>query len=66
MTSSQATAEVYFTALMALPKKERAAVLVRIAEEKTLREDLLDLAVLAERRDEPSRPFRDYLAESGQ
>jgi hypothetical protein len=65
MSTSQATAEVYFTALMALPKRERDAVLVRIAEDKVLREDLLDLAVIAERRHEPSRPFREYLAERG-
>jgi len=28
-----------------------------------MRDELLDLAVLMERRDEPSRPFREYLAE---
>jgi hypothetical protein len=63
MTSLQATAEVFLTALRALPKKERQAVLTRIAEDDELREDLLDLALLAERRDEPSRPFREYMAE---
>lgn len=63
MTSSQATAEIFLTALRALPKKEREAVLSGIAEDDALREDLLDLALLAERRDEPSRPFREYVAE---
>ena len=63
MTSSQATAEIFLTALRALPKKEREAVLSCIAEDDELREDLLDLALLAERRDEPSRPFREYVAE---
>ncbi|MFH1732267.1 MAG: hypothetical protein ABIF82_11545 [Planctomycetota bacterium] len=63
MTSSQATAEIFLTALRALPKKEREAVLSGIAEDDELREDLLDLALLAERRDEPSRPFREYVAE---
>jgi hypothetical protein len=63
MTASEATAEVFLTALRALPKKERHAVLSRIAEDDELREDLLDLALLADRRREPSRPFRDYLAE---
>ena len=66
MTSLQATAEVFLTALRALPKKERQAVLTRIAEDDELREDLLDLALLAERRDEPSRPFREYMAEKAQ
>lgn len=65
MTPSRANAAVFLTALRALPKKEREAVLRGIAEDDELREDLLDLALLAERRDEPSRPFREYLAEKG-
>jgi len=65
MTKTQATAEVFITALKALPKKDRAAVLARIASEKDMREDLLDLALIAGRRDEDSRPFREYLAEKG-
>ncbi len=65
MTFSQANAHVFLTALRALPSKERRAVLSGIAEDDELRGDLLDLALLAERRDEPSRPFREYLAERG-
>ena len=65
MTSSQANAEVYFTALMALPEKEREAVLVRLTEDEELWEDLMDLRVLEQRKDEPSRPFDDFLAEQG-
>jgi hypothetical protein len=63
MTTSQATAEVFVTALRALPKKERQAVLVLITDDVELREDLLDLAVFAQRRNEPSRPFSEFLAE---
>ncbi|MEN6367493.1 MAG: hypothetical protein ABFC88_11810 [Thermoguttaceae bacterium] len=63
MTTSQATAEVFVTALRALSKKERQAVLARIAEDEDLREDLLDLAVLSQRRDEPARSFHEFLAE---
>jgi hypothetical protein len=65
MTTSQATAEVFATAFRALPKKERQAVLAIITDDKEVREDLLDLAVLAQRREEPSRPFREFLAEQG-
>ena len=65
MTASHATAEVFVTAFRALPKKERQAVLVLITDDEQLREDILDLAVLAQRRDEPSRPFHDFLAEQG-
>lgn len=63
MTASQATAQVFITALQALPKAERRAVLARIADDESLREELLDLALIAERREEPSRSFREYLAE---
>ena len=63
MTTSQATAEVFATAFRALPKKERQAVLALITEDEELREDLLDLTVIAQRRNEPSRPFREFLAE---
>ena len=63
MTASHATAEVFVTAFRALPKKERQAVLALITDDEQLREDILDLAVLAQRRDELSRPFCDFLAE---
>ena len=63
MTKSQAaTADVFVTALKALPKRERDAVLVRIARDKAFARDILDLALIAKRRKEPSRPFREYLA----
>ena len=62
MTKAQATADVFLLALKGLPKKERDAVLVRIAQDKSLARDFLDLAVIARRRREPARPFRDYLA----
>jgi len=58
MTASEATAEVFLTALRALPKKQREAVLARIADEPGMREDLLDLALIARRRQESSRPLR--------
>ena len=57
-----ATADVFITALKALPKAERDAVLVRIARDKAFARDILDLAVIADRRKEPSRPFREYLS----
>ena len=62
MTKTEATAEVFLTALKALPKSERDAILVRIAHDKEFAHDLRDLVVIANRRQEPSRPFRDYLA----
>ena len=60
---SKATAEVFVTAFKALPKAERDEVLVRIVRDRSLRRDLLDLATIAERQQEPSRPFCEYLDE---
>ena len=65
MSAPQATAEVFLTALQALPKKDRDAVLAKIANDRRLREDLFDLALIAQRRNEPARRFREYLAEKG-
>jgi hypothetical protein len=62
MTKAKATGEVFLTALKALPKAERDAVLVRIARDRSLAADLMDLAAIAQRRGERSRPFREYLS----
>ena len=64
MTPAEATAKVFLAALRSLPKKQRQAVLCALADVDELREDLLDLALIAERRHEPSRPFSQYLAET--
>lgn len=45
--------------LKALPKSERDAVTVRIAQDKEFGRDLVDLAIVAGRKDEPSRPFKE-------
>jgi hypothetical protein len=65
MTASQATAEVFLTALRALPAEERQAVLAHIVEDEEWQEDIQDLAVFSQRRNEPSRPFREFLEENG-
>lgn len=62
---SKATAEVFFTAFKALPKAERDEIVVRMAGDRALRRDLLDLATIAERQQESSRPFHDYLGTRG-
>ena len=66
MIASHATAEVFLTALRALSEEERQAVLSHIVDDEEWREDLKDLAVLSQRRGEPSRPFRDFLEEHGE
>jgi hypothetical protein len=63
MSPTQATADVFYTAFKALPKAERDAVLVKLSRDRSLRQDLIDLTVVAARRNESSRRFRAYLAE---
>jgi hypothetical protein len=64
MIQVEATAEVFWTALKALPRKEQQAILHRVVQDEKLRHDLIDLAVIEERRTEPARPLREYLAHS--
>jgi hypothetical protein len=61
MTTTEATAEVFWTAFQALSKKEREAVVARFLKEKNFREDLRDVAILEERQREPSRSLDEYL-----
>ncbi len=63
MTKTEATAEVFWTAFKALRRREQDAVVVRLAEDKKLREDLIDITIALERVNEPTRPLADVLAE---
>ena len=66
MKAVESRAEVYLMALQSLSKSEREAVIARLLEDTKLREDILDLALIQQRQGEPSRPFREYLAEGGE
>ena len=63
MTTTGATAEVFWTAFRSLPKKERKAVVERLIKDKEFMEDLIDIVILEQRRKEPSRPLDEYLAD---
>ena len=63
MTRVQATAEIFWTAFKALPRKEQSVFLSKLFSDNKVSEDLIDLAIWAKRRHEPSRPFNDYLRE---
>ena len=63
MQAIESRAEVFLMALRSLPNKERERVPTRLLEDLGFREDLLDIALYESRKDEPSRPFRDYLKE---
>lgn len=63
MPAPQATAEVFWTAFMAMSQDERRAFLERLIADPTLREDLLDAALIEERKQEPTRPVEGVLVE---
>ncbi len=63
MTDAEATAESFVRILKALPKAERAAVVVCIAQDDEFAEDIADLITIDRRREEPSRPLREFLSE---
>jgi hypothetical protein len=64
MTSSQATAEVFWTAFMRMQAGERRAFLERLIADPRLRKDLLDAALIEERRHEPRRALKEVLSSS--
>ena len=63
MTTTEATAEIFWTAFRALKKKDREAVMGKLLKQKEFREDLIDIAIIEQRQKEPSRSLDDYLAE---
>ena len=56
------TADTVYNTIRRLKPKERDAVFVRLLEDRRFREDLLDIATIEQRRKEPGRPLREYLA----
>jgi len=63
MTTTQATADVFWTAFKVLPAEEKRAILQHIIRDENLRRDLMDLSIIEERRNETGRPLREYLKE---
>ena len=63
MKATESKAEVYLIALLSLSKAERKAVIDRILDDEELRQDVLDIAIIRQRQNEPTRPFTDYLSD---
>lgn len=63
MTTTEATAEVFWTAFRALPKKEREAIVEKLLRDREFVEDLIDVVILEQRQKEPSRPLDEYLTD---
>jgi hypothetical protein len=66
MTTIEATSEVFMTAFRALPKRAREAVVDKMLSDKVFLEDLVDAAIIEQRRKEPSRTLEKYLSERRQ
>lgn len=60
MTGSQATAEIFLTALKAMARPEREKVMTAIARDKRMWEDMQDLAVFEAREREQATPYEGY------
>lgn len=63
MNAIEAKADVFWMAFKGLRKKERQSVIERLLADTEFMEDLKDIATIELRREEPSRPLEDYLAE---
>jgi len=61
--TAQSRAEIYLMALESLSKAEKKAVITRLLEDESLREDILDTALIQQRQGKSSRPFSEYLVE---
>jgi len=59
--TTQLKAEIYLMALQSLSKAERKAIIARLLEDESLREDILDIALIQQRQGEPSRTLRSIV-----
>ena len=63
MIPAEAKAEVFWIAFKGLPKREQQLIVEKMLQDREFVEDLLDIAVIEQRRSEPARPLAEYLAE---
>jgi hypothetical protein len=63
MGVTEAKAEIFWIAFKGLPKKEKQSVVIRLLKDKEFMEDLIDTAIISQRRKEPSRSLENYLSE---
>lgn len=63
MIPEEAEAEVFWIAFKGLPKKEQHRIVEKLLQDRGFVEDLLDIAIIEQRRSEPSRSLEDYLAD---
>jgi len=61
MTVTEATAEIFWKAFTGLSQREKRAVMTRLLDDKSFREDLIDLSIIERRNSEPSRSLEEVL-----
>jgi len=63
MTQNETVAEVFLMALKSMPKDQKELVLVKLVHDKEFYQDLQDLLVFEERKNDTRRPFQEFLSE---
>ncbi len=63
MIPEEAKAEVFWLAFKGLPKKDQHRIVEKLLQDRGFVEDLLDIAIIEQRRSEPSRSLEEYLAD---
>ncbi len=63
MANIEATAEVFFTAFKSMSKKEKDAIINKLLSDSDFMEDLIDIAIIKQRKNEPSRLLDEYVVE---
>lgn len=63
IATTEATAEVFWTAFRALRKKGKKAVVEKLLRDKDFKKDLVDTVIIEQRQKEPSRSLDEYLAD---
>jgi hypothetical protein len=58
-------AKVFWLAFKSMPKRDQRTIIEKLLLDKDFCQDLIDTSVIEQRRNEPSRPLTDYLAERG-
>ena len=63
MSTTNATAEVFYTAYKSMSKKEKEAIINKLLTDSDFMEDLIDITIIKQRKNEPSRLIEEYVAE---
>ena len=61
-SSTEATAQIFWTAFQALSKKEKDAIVEKLLREKDSVEDLSDIVIFKQREKETARSLDEYLS----